>query len=110
MIKMSNCTKELSCKPPPPIIQLTNEFDKHPSTKSSKTEPERAAQGGGGVIPEGVQEPWICGTEKHGYGHGGGGLAMDLGILEIFSSLDCMILWFCHSDILVNDSTMGLGG
>jgi len=36
---------------------------------------EQTAQGGGGVtIPEGVPEPWRCGTERCGYGHGGDGL------------------------------------
>jgi len=31
-----------------------------------------AAQGGGGVtVHGGVPEPWRCGTEGRGYGHGG---------------------------------------
>ena len=39
----------------------------------------QAAQGGGGVtIPEGVPEPWGCGTEGRGQWARWGGLGLDL--------------------------------
>ena len=48
---------------------------------------EQAAQGGGGVtVPGGVQETRRCGIEEHG-GHDGGGLTLDVVILEVFSNL-----------------------
>ena len=46
---------------------------------------EQAAQGGGGVTVEGVQEMWRCGTE--GYGLMGKDGLVDLMILEVFSNL-----------------------
>ena len=54
----------------------------------------QAAQGSGTVtIPGGVQEPWRCGTEGRGYGHGGGVVGLDWGILEPFSNFnDFMIV------------------
>jgi len=50
-----------------------------------------AAQGGGGVtVHGGVQGPWGCGTE--GQWARWGGLRLDLGISEVFSNLNSMIL------------------
>ena len=53
-----------------------------------------AAQVGGRVtMPEGVPEPWRCGTEGCGQWVWWGGLQLGLGILEVFSSPnDSMIL------------------
>jgi len=40
----------------------------------------------------GIHEPWRCGIEGRGYGHGGDGLGLDLMILEVSSNLnDSMI-------------------
>ena len=49
-----------------------------------------AAQGGGGVtVPEGVPEPWGCGTEGCGqWAAWWGGLGLDSVILEVFSNLN----------------------
>jgi len=60
--------------------------------------------GGGGVtIPRGVPEPWRCDIEGCSDGNGGGGLRLDLGILEVFSSLyDSIILWFSCSTLWVS--------
>ena len=46
----------------------------------------QTAQGGGGHCPWRCSEPWRCGTE--GCGHGGGGLGLDLVILEVLPNLD----------------------
>ena len=47
--------------------------------------------GGGVIIPGGVQELWRCGTD----GHGGGGLALDMGVSEGFSNQNASVnLWF----------------
>ena len=49
--------------------------------------------GSGGVtIPGGVPEPWRCGTEGRGYGHGGGGLGSDLEISVLFSTLNDSVI------------------
>ena len=50
---------------------------------------EQTAQGGGGVtIPEGVPEPWRCGTEGCGQRARRGGMGLDLVISEVFSNLN----------------------
>ena len=53
----------------------------------------QTAQAGGGVtVPEGVEEPWGCGTEGRGQWAWWGGLELDLVILEVFSNLsDCIV-------------------
>ena len=50
------------------------------------------------AIPGGVPEPWRCGTE----GRGGGGLGLDLVVLEVFSNLNdsaVLILFILRAQI-----------
>jgi len=63
-----------------------------------------AAREWGVTIPGGVPEPWGCGTEGRGQWAWGGGLGLDLVILEAFSSLnDSMI----HKKKRTRNSTPG---
>ena len=49
----------------------------------------QTTRGGGGVtVLGGIPEPWRCGTEGYISGHGGGGLGLELGTLEVFSNLN----------------------
>ena len=50
---------------------------------------------GSPIDPGGVPEPWRCGTE--GCGHGGDGLGLCLGILEVFSNLNGCMVWIVCS-------------